>query len=190
MCPLSNSDFQRWKKNSENHKQPESDWPQSAALPKRDSDPKCSQTGFRKNISRNCLPRCDRNDEKKGRWVLQLIKLLKWIFFSKQFNRLILPISPDCGRGITVVIRRELSKGRFAFRFLVKCYFDSFNAVSTKVRKFREQLCCWFVLATIYTFMINDLLITTTDTYRYLSFALFNILLFLLVHCNKQWQLR
>lgn len=35
------------------------------------------------------------------------------------------------------------------------------------------------LFATIYTIMINDLLITTTDTYRYLCFALFNILLFL-----------
>lgn len=121
--------------------------------------------------------RCGRKKEKKGGCVLQLIKFFFVVFLLQNS-----PTETDCSwAALTDGRLRSLSLYEGPSDFWVKCFLDK------GVRKFRERLYCWFDLATIYTIMINDLLITTTDRYRYLCFALFNILLF---RCSKQWQLQ
>lgn len=124
-----------------------------------DSDPprRRSQTGSRKNISGNCLPIWPK------RWQERVGEFFSWssyfgcefIGFCKTIQRTDCSYDNNCWRDATKVDRchRCYERACVAFRFSVSNLFDSFNAVfrSTKVRKFREQFCCWFDLATIST---------------------------------------
>lgn len=166
-----------------------SNWkaPETAALAGRNSDPpEAFANRARKNISRNCLP-TGAERWKHERWVSSSADQ---VYFSVHFlfsivlqnspKRLIVPKrwwtpggSLSCYDG-----GQRISKGRIAFQSMF-FYSSRCPYINKRSGNFESSCVVRFALATFYTIMINDLLITTTDTYWYLCFALFNILLLL-----------
>lgn len=137
-----------------------------------------SQTGSRKNISGNCLP------IRPKRWQERVGEFFSWssyfgcrfIGFCKTIQRTDCSYDNNCWRDVTKGdrCRRCYERACVAFRFSVSNLFDSFNAVFL-INKGPEisraiLLLIWFS-HDFYTIMVNDLLITTTDTYRYLCFC-------------------